>query len=117
MLPSRVNRLQSFSTRTKSAKHVSLPLTNRNVCLPCTHPPEYVLPFPGLFHQNNTRALRCSSISSYSMRSSSPCGEWEPQLTSFHFITPEYPLSMHVSFMGMKRSYLWIRALKRGFSL
>src|SRR6266566_3534007 len=52
MLPSRVNRLQSFSTRTKSAKRASLPLTNRSVCWPCTHPPEYVVPFPDLFHQN-----------------------------------------------------------------
>ena len=52
MLQSRVNRLQSFSTRTKSAKLASLPLMNQSVCWPCTHPPGYVLPFPDLFYQN-----------------------------------------------------------------
>ncbi len=46
--------MQSFSTRTKSAKRASLPLTNRNVRWPCTHPPECVLLFPDLFlHKSN----------------------------------------------------------------
>ena len=51
MLPSRISRMQSFSTRIKSVKRASLPLTNRNVCWPCTHLPEYVLAFLDLLQQ------------------------------------------------------------------
>lgn len=44
--------MPSFSTRIKSAKRASLPLTNRNACWQCMLLPECVLPFPDLFHQS-----------------------------------------------------------------
>jgi hypothetical protein len=62
-------------------------------------------------------SIRCSYTSSYSTKSLNPYEGLGPQSTFFHSIIRGYLLFMHVSFMEVKRFYLSIRALKRGFTL
>ena len=51
------------------------------------------------------------------MKSLSPCGDRALQSTSFHSMYQERLLSMHVSFMELKRYYSSTRMLRLGFSL
>src|SRR6267142_4669660 len=117
MTPSKIGYMRNFSTRIKSVKRVSLHSMNQNVRWLCMHPPEYVLVASDIFCWGLTQVPRCKSISSYLTKTSSLYGDREPQSNSFHSIILGCLLSIHASFMEVKKYYLWTRTLRRGFSL